>query len=148
MELDFLDCGDGALRTGEAEEDALIEPPARLAPRPGAGADARATATRTTAAPTSWSKRPASTPACATDAGPASRYRPAAVFSYMQHDPFAPSFIVDVTAVWEAKIESLRAYRSQLYQTAAKAEETGAADQGGFAASSGWRSRGGRATSG
>jgi LmbE family N-acetylglucosaminyl deacetylase len=33
----------------------------------------------------------------------------------MQHDHFAPSFLVDVTAGWEIKMESLRAYRSQLH---------------------------------
>jgi LmbE family N-acetylglucosaminyl deacetylase len=33
----------------------------------------------------------------------------------MQHDIFQPTFVVDVTAVWEAKVESLRAYRSQLH---------------------------------
>ena len=33
----------------------------------------------------------------------------------MQHDIFQPTFVVDVTAVWEAKMESLRAYRSQLH---------------------------------
>jgi LmbE family N-acetylglucosaminyl deacetylase len=43
-------------------------------------------------------------------------HRPAALFAYMQHDPFEPSFIVDVTADWETKLESLRAYRSQLHQ--------------------------------
>ncbi len=49
-------------------------------------------------------------------------HRPAAVFSYMQHDLFAPSFIVDVTAAWEDKLESLRAYRSQLYQPGREAD--------------------------
>jgi LmbE family N-acetylglucosaminyl deacetylase len=43
-------------------------------------------------------------------------HRPAALFAYMQHDPFEPSFIVDVTAVWEAKLAALREYRSQLHQ--------------------------------
>jgi LmbE family N-acetylglucosaminyl deacetylase len=38
------------------------------------------------------------------------------MFAYMQHDLFAPSFIVDVTASWETKLASLRAYRSQLHQ--------------------------------
>jgi len=32
VEVDFLDCGDGALRTGEAEEDALIGALRRLRP--------------------------------------------------------------------------------------------------------------------
>jgi hypothetical protein len=34
----------------------------------------------------------------------------------MQHDPFAPSFVVDVTAAWERKIAALDAYESQIYQ--------------------------------
>jgi LmbE family N-acetylglucosaminyl deacetylase len=50
----------------------------------------------------------------AKELGP-SPHRPGAVFSYMQHDSFAPSFVVDATAGWEAKLEALRAYRSQLY---------------------------------
>jgi LmbE family N-acetylglucosaminyl deacetylase len=33
----------------------------------------------------------------------------------MQHDPFEPSFVVDVTAVWEAKQRALDCYRSQLH---------------------------------
>ena len=33
----------------------------------------------------------------------------------MQHNLFPPSFIVDVSATWETKIPSLRAYRSQLH---------------------------------
>ena len=44
------------------------------------------------------------------------RYRPGAVFSYMQHDPFEPSFVVDVTEAWERKMAALAEYRSQLFQ--------------------------------
>ena len=43
-------------------------------------------------------------------------HRPAAVFCYMQHDPFEPSFVVDVTTGWEAKMSALAAYESQLHQ--------------------------------
>jgi LmbE family N-acetylglucosaminyl deacetylase len=43
-------------------------------------------------------------------------HRPAAVFHYMQHDIFEPRFIVDVTSAWEAKLEALAAYESQLHQ--------------------------------
>jgi LmbE family N-acetylglucosaminyl deacetylase len=43
-------------------------------------------------------------------------HRPAVVFSYMQHHSFEPSFVVDVTTAWEAKLAALAAYRSQLYQ--------------------------------
>jgi LmbE family N-acetylglucosaminyl deacetylase len=34
----------------------------------------------------------------------------------MQHDPFPPAFIVDVSAVWEVKQRALDAYESQLHQ--------------------------------
>ena len=50
-------------------------------------------------------------------------HRPAAVFSYMQHDPFEPSFVVDVSSTWEIKLQSLAAYRSQLHQPDEKREE-------------------------
>ncbi|MEE8526414.1 MAG: bacillithiol biosynthesis deacetylase BshB1, partial [Thermoanaerobaculia bacterium] len=43
-------------------------------------------------------------------------HRPGAVFSYMQHNAFAPSFIVDVTGSWDQKVAALRAYDSQLYR--------------------------------
>jgi N-acetylglucosamine malate deacetylase 1 len=114
-ELAFLDCGDGALRNGEAEEDALIEvlrrfrPDLVLGPSPRDRHPDHARAHELVAAASFY-------------AGLANRglggppHRPAAVFSYMQHDPFEPAFIVDVTAVWEKKMESLAAYESQLFQ--------------------------------
>ena len=49
--------------------------------------------------------------------------RSAAVFSYMQHDPFEPSFIVDVSSTWEMKLAALDAYTSQLHQPGAEREE-------------------------
>lgn len=114
-ELDFLDCGDGGLRHGPAEEDALIEVLRRWRPEVVLG-------------PTPEDRHPDHgrshrlvADACFY-AGLRNRgsggeaYRPAAVFSYMQHDLFEPSFLVDVSSVWDAKIASLAAYRSQLYQ--------------------------------
>jgi LmbE family N-acetylglucosaminyl deacetylase len=53
--------------------------------------------------------------------GAGGAHRPAAVYSYMQHDLFEPRFVVDVTAVWERKLAALRAYRSQLHQVDADA---------------------------
>jgi bacillithiol biosynthesis deacetylase BshB1 len=124
-ELAFLDCGDGALRNGMAEEDALIEvlrtwqPDLVLSPAPrdrhpdhGRGHDLVA--------------------AAAYYSGLAARgggsrlapHRPAAVFSYMQHDSFEPRFVIDVTEVWEVKMEALAAYRSQIYQSAPPAPLT------------------------
>jgi LmbE family N-acetylglucosaminyl deacetylase len=43
-------------------------------------------------------------------------HRPGAVFTYMQHDTFEPSFVVDVSSVWEKKLAALAAYSSQLHQ--------------------------------
>ena len=123
-ELDFLDCGDGAFRSGEAEEDALIErlrawrPELVLGPTPRDRHPDHERAHRLVAAACFYSGLTNRGPG-----GPA--HRPAAVFSYMQHDPFEPSFIVDVTAVWEAKLEALAAYQSQLFQpgTSEKTED-------------------------
>ncbi|HLF55354.1 MAG TPA: hypothetical protein VI942_00770, partial [Thermoanaerobaculia bacterium] len=43
-------------------------------------------------------------------------HRPAAVFSYLQHDPHEPAFVVDVDATWETKLRALDAYASQLHR--------------------------------
>jgi len=112
--LDFLDCGDGSLRTSEAEEDALIEVLRRYRPRLILG-------------PTPSDRHPdhgrghSLVAAAAFYSGLRNRgsgepHRPAAVFSYMQHDPFEPSFIVDVSSVWERKLAALAAHSRQLYQ--------------------------------
>jgi bacillithiol biosynthesis deacetylase BshB1 len=115
-ELAFLDCGDASFRYGEAEEDALIailrdwRPELVLGPTPRDRHPDHGRAHELVHA------------ACfyAGLAGRGDRaskpHRPAAVFSYMQHDLFEPSFVVDVTAVWEVKLQALAAYRSQLYQ--------------------------------
>jgi N-acetylglucosamine malate deacetylase 1 len=42
-------------------------------------------------------------------------YRPEAVYYYMIHSPFEPSFVVDISPVWDKKCEVLNAYRSQFY---------------------------------
>lgn len=113
--LDFLDCGDGRLRTGEVEEDALIALLRRHRPDLVLG-------------PTPHDRHPdhgrahALVAAACFYAGLRHRgrggepHRPAAVFAYMQHDEFTPSFVVDVTASWPAKIASLDAHRSQIFQ--------------------------------
>jgi bacillithiol biosynthesis deacetylase BshB1 len=128
-ELAFLDCGDGSLRYGEAEEDALIgilrawRPELVLGPTPRDRHPDHGRAHELVHAACFY-------------AGLASRgrpqegrqvkpHRPAAVFSYMQHDLFEPSFVVDVTAVWEVKIEALAAYRSQLYRRGGESEQAG-----------------------
>lgn len=114
--LEFLDCGDGGLRYGTAEEDALIALIRRLRP------DLVLSPTPRDRHPDHSRSHQLVEAACfyaglrnrAPGAGPP--HRPAATFSYMQHDPFEPSFIVDVSSVWEAKLESLRAHRSQFHQ--------------------------------
>jgi bacillithiol biosynthesis deacetylase BshB1 len=121
VELAFLDCGDGGLRTGPAEEDALIEVLRRFRPE-------------LVISPTPHDRHPdhgrahdlveaSCFYAGLRNRGAGEAYRPAAVFSYMQHDLFTPSFLVDVTSVWEAKLASLAAYRSQLHQPDRKEEE-------------------------
>jgi N-acetylglucosamine malate deacetylase 1 len=40
-------------------------------------------------------------------------HRPRHLYHYMLHQPFAPSFVVDVSAVWEQRQGALAAYRSQ-----------------------------------
>ena len=115
-ELAFLDCGDGSFRLGEAEEDALIEvirtwrPEVVLGPTPQDRHPDHARAHALVEAACFYAGLSARAP------GKGRPHRPAATFSYMQHDPFEPRFIVDVSATWEAKLASLRAYRSQLYQ--------------------------------
>jgi N-acetylglucosamine malate deacetylase 1 len=46
-------------------------------------------------------------------------YRPEAVFFYMIHSPFEPSFILDISPVWEKKCEVLKAYGTQFYNDGA-----------------------------
>jgi N-acetylglucosamine malate deacetylase 1 len=121
VELAFLDFGDGALRHGQPEEDALIEVLRTWRPELVLG-------------PPRLDRHPdharahALVAAAAFYSGLAARgnralpvHRPAAVFSYMQHHSFEPSFVVDVTGVWAAKMAALAAYRSQLFQPPAAA---------------------------
>jgi hypothetical protein len=42
-----------------------------------------------------------------------SPHRPAALYHHTVHHPLAPSFVVDVTAVWSRKMDAVRAYQSQ-----------------------------------
>ncbi|MCG8460761.1 MAG: PIG-L family deacetylase, partial [Holophagales bacterium] len=114
--VDFLDCGDGSLRRGEAEEDALIEklrqyrPEIVLGPTPEDRHPDHGRAYRLVKDACFYAglRRRAE--------GRGEAYRPGAVFSYMQHDGFTPSFVVDVTAVWQKKLASLACYDSQLYR--------------------------------
>jgi len=40
--------------------------------------------------------------------------RAARLYHFMGHEPFAPTFVVDIGAVWERKVELIRCYASQL----------------------------------
>jgi bacillithiol biosynthesis deacetylase BshB1 len=119
--LEFLDCGDGALRVGPEEEDELIarvrrwRPELVLGPTPADRHPDHGRAHRLVADACFYSGL--------ASRGSGSPHRPAAVFSYMQHDPFEPAFVVDVSATWETKLEALTAYRSQLHQANEKRDE-------------------------
>jgi len=113
-ELAFLDLGDGGLRTGPAEEDALIEalrafrPELVLGPSPSDRHPDHGRAHRLV--------EDACFYAGLANRGSGAPHRPAASFAYMQHDPFEASFVVDVTADWATKLQALAAYRTQLFQ--------------------------------
>lgn len=112
--VELMDCGDGRLRGGEKEEDELIEwlrrwrPELVLGPAPADRHPDHGRAHQLV--------RDCSYYAGLARRGSGEPHRPAAVFSYMQHDPFEPSFIVDVSSTWEVKLEALAAYGSQLHQ--------------------------------
>lgn len=119
--LEFMDCGDGRLCHGEEQEDELIShlrrwrPELVLAPAPADRHPDHGRAHRLV--------EDSSYYAGLARRGSGEPHRPAAVFSYMQHDPFEPSFIVDVTATWEVKLAALAAYGSQLHQPGEVREE-------------------------
>ncbi len=46
--------------------------------------------------------------------GGAPARRPRRLFHYLGHVPFEPTLVVDVTPVWERKVEAIRCYASQL----------------------------------
>lgn len=119
--LDWLDLGDGVLRHGPAEEDALIavlrrlRPELVLGPTPGDRHPDHGKAHALVAAACFYS-------GLAKRGSGGAPHRPAALFSYMQHDPFEVAFVVDVTAGWERKVAALNAYTSQIHQPGTKKE--------------------------
>jgi len=52
-----------------------------------------------------------------TGSGP---HRPPVILSYMLHDEFKPSFIVDISHYYDRKLEAVAAYKSQFYSDTAK----------------------------
>ncbi len=121
VEMAFLDCGDGALRRGEAEEDALIDvlrtwrPEILLGPTPTDRHPDHGRAHQLVADAAFY--------AGLARRGSGEPHRPGAVFSYMQHDPFPPAFVVDVSQVWAKKMRGLAAYDSQLYRPDSERDE-------------------------
>lgn len=114
-ELDFLDCGDGRLRHGPEEEEALIavlrrwRPELVLGPPPADRHPDHGRAHRLVADACFYAGLAAR--------GEGEPHRPGALFYFMQHHDFAAAFVVDVTASWEAKTAALAAYDSQLYRS-------------------------------
>jgi N-acetylglucosamine malate deacetylase 1 len=51
------------------------------------------------------------------EVGEGEPHRPRALFHYMLHQPFDPSFVVDVTDVWDRKMVAVAAYESQFGDT-------------------------------
>ncbi len=49
------------------------------------------------------------------DGSPQEPWRPHHVLHYMQTLPFDPTFVVDVTDVWEQRVRALQAFRSQFH---------------------------------
>jgi N-acetylglucosamine malate deacetylase 1 len=127
--VEFLDCGDGGLRTGELEEDALIavlrrlRPELVLAPAPVDRHPDHGRANRLV--------HDACYYAGLARRGSGKPHRPAAVWCYMQHDIFAADLVVDVTAHWPAKLAALACYPTQLHSAAlAAGSSTPPADSG------------------
>lgn len=114
--VDFLDCGDGALRHGRVEEDRLVALLRELRPEIVLGPP------ETDRHPDHGRAHRLVADACFY-AGLAARapqrgepHRPGAVFSYMQHHLFEPDFLVDVSDVWQKKVDALACYRTQLHR--------------------------------
>lgn len=51
-------------------------------------------------------------------------WRPKIVYHYIQSIPSEPDFIVDVSDVWETKMESIRAFKSQFFDPSSSEENT------------------------
>lgn len=111
--VEFLDCGDGALRHGEAEEESVIEvlrrsrPQLVLAPPPRDRHPDHERAHRLVFDAAFYAglvKR-------ASHLGPP--HRPPTIFWYMLHQTFEPSLLVDVSSSWKTKMAALACYRSQ-----------------------------------
>ena len=52
------------------------------------------------------------------------KWRPRAVYHYIQSIPREPDFVVDVTDVWEKRMETIRAFKSQFFDPLSKEDST------------------------
>jgi bacillithiol biosynthesis deacetylase BshB1 len=55
---------------------------------------------------------------------PGKPHRPRSVIFYMFHYEFVPTFILDISPVWDKKIELIRKYRSQLHRAGGREPKT------------------------
>ena len=51
-------------------------------------------------------------------------FRPRAYYNFMQWNEFAPSFIVDISAAFDRRVEAIQAYKSQFHDPDNKERET------------------------
>lgn len=123
--LEILDCGDGALRTGPAEEDELIallrrwRPDLVLGPPPADRHPDHGRAHALVAAACYYAGLAARGARSSGSEALPPPHRPGAVVHYMQNDSFDPAFVVDVTAHWETKLAAIACYESQFYRPGA-----------------------------
>ena len=50
----------------------------------------------------------------AEESGAAPAHRPTRIYEFLGHIPFDPSLVVDITSVWDKKVELVQAYATQL----------------------------------
>ena len=110
-EVVLLDCGDGGMRRGVAEEDAVIAELRRLRPS-------------LVLLPPPRDRHPDHERTCElvrgacyyaglVRRGTGAPHRPRLVLSYELHDSFEPTLVVDVAGTFDRKLQALRAHRSQ-----------------------------------
>jgi bacillithiol biosynthesis deacetylase BshB1 len=121
-EVVLLDCGDGGLRRGKTEEDAVIaelrrfRPSLVLVPPPRDRHPDHGRAFELV--------RDACYYAGLVRRGAGEPHRPRLVLSYELHESFEPTLVVDVAATFERKLLALRAHRSQFVVDAARGSDS------------------------
>ena len=118
-----LDFGDGNLQTGREQELQIIEvlrrcrPKLVVAPYPDERHPDHARTGRIVTDASFYSGLKA------LETGLAA-HRPQTVLYYLQNYMFAPTFIVDVTGLWETKMRAIAAFKSQFYDPKSKEPKT------------------------